>query len=311
MEKEKMKRCIFIVLLILPTNIHGQMFSVESIVTPNYINQGLTSQYYFSREFSDDYYKDWKGSELKYVSIPDSIAGKIFKIKKGDYVTQIYDGKLTGTDTISAFEIAIIEGAGRIFYFNLKNLQSRHEGWYDNSLKYFFYVIGPKDVTLPSVSEINDNSLMDSLASQTLEYLLVEKDSESVQRVLRPDWKTSLDALEVDSLETLLNKCCQQTISKIYFDGDSRADYIVEFHPVNRRKEGCFRDFSFIFTSLLDSPFIIPYSHFELAVEVNEKQYLMFRKYKPDTGIRGRTLYTFNTDDKKIEGVFGEYGMSD
>ena len=313
-----MKACSVVGLLMFPALVYGQKFSVESIVNDAYINSGPASRFYYSHEFSEEYHKDWASSELKFVPIPDSIAEGIFQIKKGDCVTQILDGKITGTDTISGFEVAIIEGAGQVFYFTLENLEARHEGWYDKrdslypeQLKYFFYIIGKDKVDLPPTRNVRDDTLVDSLTSSSLEYLVKDSNSEKTKGVIHPECRSAKNVSEVDSLRTLLQRCCLTTITEVGFDGDSLPDFILEIHPVDRRAEHCFRDFSVIFASSLATLHFIRFSHFEFMIEVDDKPYAMFRYGQPDTGIRGRILYSFNKHDKKADRVFAESVMSD
>jgi hypothetical protein len=304
-----------------PATLLGQEFSIEAIInkghsisdehwleTYNYCNSILRSKVEQLR--SENKYRNQPISH----QIPDSLAEKTFRLKKGNRVVQIYDNKIIGTDSISGFEAVFDPNGNIIFYLKLQNLENRHLDWYDvrefpKQNKYYFYVINAENVELTPLS-FPEDSLNDSLLNKINDYFNKHKDSRSVLRALRFDLVPDPYILQLDSMRVKLKNFCELRLISFDINDDEKMDYVFEAHPKNWRK-GNFWDFSFIISPSLSSPFFIPFSHFEFSVQVNKIEYLMFREYGPETGWRGRNLYLYNREKNEMEVSFSDWTWSD
>lgn len=310
-----MNRTYIFSTLLLPIYLFGLEFSVESIVNTRH----SISDYYWNAtiEYSKDslnyIFKNMRKSQ-KYknqplsIPIPDSLAEKAFSIQKGEVVTQIYDNQITGTDTISEFEAVMDQNGEIVFYFTLKNLTNRHIDWYDvrsdpNQLKYYFYIIGDVTTLINKSTFEYVLSLKEELINPIVEYFINNSNSRSVAKTLRLNMVPDQHILNRDSLENKIQQYCSIKLTCIDIDSDSKKDIILEANPNDWRK-GNFWDFAYVILSTMKEPFFVPFSFFEFSLEINGDQYLMFRSYYPETGMRGRKLIRYNITNKKLESVF-------
>lgn len=315
---------------LVPMFLLAQTFSVEAIININHaVTQEAFDQTYsyYEHQFKNLHRRNRNAGTwlrlLYTLTIPDSIAQVSFSIEKGDHVVQIYDGKVTGTDTISGFEAVQNPAGGITFYFQLKHLQNRNPDWYDvredsSQERYFFYVIYSNRVNILSTAD--DRAKAKQVPKSVIAYLSDKKNEQSVKGLLKPQVRRLVkqekasfaDFLEPDTLNELLTKTHILTLVSCFFDGDSKVDHVFEAHTKkNMSRESSFWDFSFIIVSTSNSPLLIRYSSFEMAMEVDGVSYILFRDHWPETGMRGRTLYYWDEDLSQIKRKFSDSTWSD
>jgi len=318
-----MKNYFFLFIVFLPSLIWGQIFSVES----NLNSQHALSERDWSKIFI--YCKNnlecrrkavlknpYDTSQIITISIPDTISESYLRINKGEYVTQIYDCQIIGNDTISRFEAEWRAQAGENvrIYFKLSSLFNRHLNWWDdyynsNATKYYFHVIGPKNVKITASTYNSFNLDNNDFFIPIFNYFLNNKNYRTVKQILRYNWVPDSNLMNIDTFQVRLQKFCDLRLTELDVDTDSEADYILEAHPKDWRK-GDFWDFSFIFVSSIDSLFLIEFSYFEFAFEIGDKIYFLFRQQKPETGMHGRNLYIFKKENNCIECIFSDWSWS-
>jgi len=309
-----MNRYLLICIVIFPISLSGQDFSVEAIINHGHaVSQeswGESNNYCRSVLWSKH---EQLNSEKKYhhlpltISIPDSLAEKWFRIKKGEGVVQIYDGKITGSDTISGFEAMMGPNGNIVLYLKLHRLESRHLNWYDTGRTCYFYVIGAGDVKISPLSFPKD-PLNDWLLTKVSDYFNEHEDSKDVKRIFNSDVEQEPDFLELHRIKVSFKDFCETKLMSIHVDDDQSLDYI--FTSDRKARECNFSDFSFIMVSSLNSPFLIPSSHFEFAVEVEKRRFLLFKVWVPDTGGHGRNLYVFDPERNEMMLAFGDWTWS-
>jgi hypothetical protein len=295
--------------MMISQSSYGQKFSIESVISDQYIEKKAPVR---KDSFRERYYSIFSPLQPGYIPVPDSLAWSSFAIKKGERVTRIFNKTVIGSDIISGFECAVVEGAGTLFYFTLSQSESRHRSWYDidkNRFDYYFYVIGPHEVKIPDL--IPESGIPnDSLLTILIDFFLKERGSEMIKETYGDAYMQDLAFFNADTLRTLISRHFHMTSSALDFDGDSVRDWILEASPIHSDKVNC-KSFSFILTSAASSPHFIPFSDFEFVIEVDGSPYALFNEVVPDTGIRGRTVYSFDKGKKEIIRVFSDYSMSD
>ena len=314
-----------LVIYVLTTLLYSQEFSVESMLNDyhvqgetdieisknwewihKYVEPILLKKYYQFIEKERKY-----SNEIFTYTLPDSIADRIFRIKKGDIVTQFYAGSIVGSDTIKVIE-ASLHGSGTIlFHFLLNNLDNRHKDWYDpisykKNTNYYFYVINSNDVKSKNLSQ-SDIELSDSLLNNITQILNVEMENSGL---LEAYFKLNTQIEELDTIKYRLKRYCSYEIYEVDIDQNSQADIFIEFISQDPYKAISW-NFALIFYSSRDEYELRPFSFFEYAINVEGKSYYMFRGYLPETGGRGRNLYIYDLETKKLQRIFGDWTFSD
>lgn len=313
-----MRLMIFLFIFLNTTLSFCQSFSVESIVNKHNWKNGTRSNELFNYTKNRlsilvDSLREKRLYRNQSVSIiiPNELAKKSFSIHKGDTVIQIYKGEITGEDIISGFE-SVMDGNGNIKnYFLLEKLKNRHPDWFDvrenPKQKYcYFYVIGARDVQILNPlmvsNEISNNYLMDILNSIEKEMLSNKKFEYYIMKLPNITSK--------DSIKSHLLQFCDFQVFHYKINNDLKDDYIIQVNSNNYKKTYEW-EFSVIMCSSFNTPVIIPFSNYEFSFISDNKIYFLLRRFVPETGARGRDLYTYNIKTKKMEVVFSDWTWSD
>ena len=312
-------RLILFLLLILNTKLlFSQSFSVESIINKYHWKSKTRSNELFKYSKNRLYTivdslreKRVYNNQSVSIVVPSEIAEKSFSLQKGDPVIQIYKGKITGEDIINGFE-SVMDGNGNITnYFLLEKMKNRHPDWYDvrenpKQKYYYFYVIGARDVQIQNPlmvsNEINNNYLTDILNTIEKEMLLNKKFEYYITKL--PNITSQ------DSIKSNLLQFCDFQVFHYKIDDDLKDDYIIQVSSNNYKKTYEW-EFSVINCSTFKSPIIITFSNYELSFSINNKIYFLFKSFGPETGARGRNLYTLDIKTKEIQLIFNDWTWSD
>lgn len=249
-----------------------------------------TGQYYGNQEIS--------------IPFPDSLANEFFRIKKGQQVTQIYDGTITGRDTIIGFEMVWPPvGEAAAYYFQLGHLENRHRPEPGFSDSKYFYVIGDFDVKpIPTLFERDEKGY---LLLDRITYTLTQKLESS--RKFNKYMMTFPQIDTIDSLKSSLLEYCDIRHTSLDLDGDTKPDTLIQVEPkegVRPPAAGWY--FSAVLFSSVKTGFLMPFSVIDSVTEVNGNKYLMLRLYGPETGARVLGLFYFDQEKKEMIWVFGE-----
>ena len=313
-----MRLTIFLLLLLNARPLFCQTFSVESIINKHHWKNETSPKELFiftKNRFYNivDSFRErslYKNQSIS-IQIQDTLAEKTFSIQKGDTVIQIYKNRIVGEDIVSGYESVRDVNGNITNYFLLDTLQNRHPDWYDvredpKQKDCYFYVIGTRDVTIQNPlmvsSELSNSHLIKILNA-------VEKEV-SLNKQFEYYIMTLPNISSRDTIKTRLLQFCDFRMYHYRIDDDIEDDYILQVNSTHRKKTFEW-DFSVLVLSTFKTPLFIPFSEYEFSFIARNKSYFLFKSFAPETGARGRNLYTYNQATNKLDLVFSDWTWSD
>ena len=318
-----MKNLSTLIFILIINFIYSQYFSVESLVNSSHWKEDIKKMDELKIEVLNYTKTNLKNKlnslqrQKQYhhqnisISIPYKIAEKTFLIKLGDIVTQIYKNNISGIDTIIGFE-SVMDGNGNIRnYFKLKNLQNRHDDWYDvreneKQQDYYFYIIGSQNAEM-NFHKNDDNFIIDNYIDAISRSIINEAkiNKEVEYSILKRN-----NIISQDSIKSRLLTYCDFNVCRINIDNDDCSDLIIQIKSNNYTKTAYWH-FCILLYSSLKNTFLIPFHSYEFSFILNNNTYFLCKGDKPATGARGRELYCYDKINNKIYGVFGDWSWSD
>lgn len=317
---------ILILLVLLPTVLFSQEFSIESFVNYKHVKSKKDYSNLWKFCISQANVKrnslPQKNRHLQIIKfqIPDSLTKSVFKYDIGDSVTQILNGRIVGKDQISSFEFdsRMQAGSNERIYFKLSNLLNRHENWWDIQFgrdaqryyeNYYFYVISHKSIDICPSNIIKISSLENIYLKKIYNYLLKNQNSEQVKYSVFRKINRDSNLSNFDTLRVKFDKYCHFHKRIILLKSINCKLFIIKANPKYMKLPELW-NFSFLFSKTSDLLLFIPNSNFEFSFKLNDEIYFVFREFKPNTGIRGRNVYKLDLNDNSIIKVFSEWSWS-